>query len=342
MSRLAPSLQHILFRLVSHGLQDLTARSEDDERPGRFPVVVKPETRRFLEAQASALGSSIAGVAGAILDGVALSTVHGDDGQFSMQAISDRFTLLLHEHQLSFPAAAEALQPFGLGLEQLSDRQKMKVALTSERLSTLADLFYVDYDWLCGKSPTPGSQRGFHWYKNPVGAIEQIIAAMGEYPDVELCLVCSRGTDFSIHDDDLPQRKLPHLLPVLIRRRPLPGSETLEVFETGLEGRWSYWACRRDLKMLVNFANSAALRGAGVRLTGRYVAPDEYARLRDGRILAASLLAGSRRCDWFPEQYVALKGDARESKDWKLILQEPNLQAEHKRIESLLGSLRKP
>jgi hypothetical protein len=258
-----------------------------------------------------------------------------------MQAISDRFTLLLHEHQLSFPAAAEALQPLGLGLEQLSDRQKMKTALTSERLADLANLFYVDYDWLCGKTPTPGAQRGFHWYKNPVGAAEMIVTAMDQYPEVELCLVCSRGTDFSIHDDDLPQRKLPHVLPVLIRRRPLPGNETLEVFESALEGRWSYWPCRRDLKILIHFANAASLRGASLRLTGRYVAPEEYARLRDGSILAASLLAGSRRCDWFPEQYVALKGETKESKDWKGILQDRDLQGEHKRIEFMLGSFQK-
>jgi hypothetical protein len=342
MSRFAPSLQHILFRLVNQGVQDLSERSDDDERPGRFPVVVKPETRRFLEAQASALGSSMAGVAGAILDGVALSTLHGDDGQYSMQAISDRLTLLLHEHQLSFPAAAQVLKPLGLGLEELSDRQKMKVSLTSERLADLAEMFHVEYDWLCGKGASPGAQRGFDWYKHPIGAIESILKAHREFPEIELCLICSRGTDFSVHDDDLPHRRLPHLLPFLIRRRDLAGGETLEIFESGLEGRWSYWNCRRDLKVLIHFADQASRRNSHIRLTGRYVSSEEYSRLRDGKILAASVLAGSRRCDWYPELFVGQNGgDSKESKDWESMQQNDEMRATLRHVDRLLQQLDK-
>lgn len=75
-ARFVPSLQEILYRLVG-AASDASLTQPVSTKPGRFPVVVRPETRAFLEAQADYLGGSIAGVAGAILDGVAMATQGG-------------------------------------------------------------------------------------------------------------------------------------------------------------------------------------------------------------------------------------------------------------------------
>lgn len=320
--RLSPNLQQILYRLVGEGIRDASKR-DSPPAPGRFPVVVRPETRVFLESQAKALGGSIAGIAGAILDGVALTTMHRDGGPFSLGSVAERFNLLIHEHRLSFPAAAEALKPMGITLHELSNAERLLEALNAERLAQIAKLFSINYDWLVGKSDQPGNSQGHAWYKNALGAAETMLAAMSEADEVELCVVCPEGTDFSRHDDS-NWDKAPHFIPVLIRRRHLPGDECLELFDVWEEGRWSYWRCREQIKFVFFFAIWLMLgkkdggRVPGhLHLKGHCVPNEDYVRLRDETAIPASVLAKSRHVDWHPDDYVMPNSpQAKDKEEW--------------------------
>ena len=160
-TRFVPSLQEILYRLVGVAT-DASLKQPASTKPGRFPVVVRPETRAFLEAQAEHLGGSIAGVAGAILDGVAMAT---QGGTATLRGVAERFNILIQEHQLSFPGAVEALADLGLTLADFASVETLQLKLSSPVLRSVAERFYVEYDWLAGKGDRVVTPTPHCWYK---------------------------------------------------------------------------------------------------------------------------------------------------------------------------------
>src|SRR6218665_2356023 len=146
-TRLVPSLQEILYPLGC-AASTPSQNQPPSTRPGRFPVVVRPETRAFREAQAEYLGGSIAGVAGAILDGVAMTT---QGGTGALRGVAERFNILLKEHDLSIPGAVDALADLGFTLADFASVEALQLKLSSSTLRSVADRFHVKYDWLSGK-----------------------------------------------------------------------------------------------------------------------------------------------------------------------------------------------
>jgi hypothetical protein len=70
------SLDSIARAAIQSGTQNGVADPETlAALPTRFPVQVSQQTRVFLEYQAKALNTSIAGLAGLILDQVAVETI---------------------------------------------------------------------------------------------------------------------------------------------------------------------------------------------------------------------------------------------------------------------------
>jgi len=310
MSTLVPSLQEILYRLAGSAA-DAAQRQPRSTKPGRFPVVVRPETRAFLEAQAEYLGGSIAGVAGAILDGVAMST---QDGRAALRGVAQRFTILIQEHDLSIPAAVEALVDLGFTLSDFATIDALQLKLSSPVLRSIAERFHLEYDWLVGKGdqvfvPAPG------WYKAVDAAASKLADAKCN-EQVELTLYMREGTNVETTDDDQAVTRLPHFLPVLKRSVELPGGESLETYEVWNEGRWSYWRCREHIKLVVY----AAYR-LGVCVNGKHLASADYDLLLNGRALPATIFRRNPEgISWHPEDYVLPDSHvAKDPQEWEAI-----------------------
>ena len=75
-ARASISLEDVMNASIANAIKDIRTISPVtlDEVACRFPVVVAPETRVFLDAQSAIFRQSIAGLAGMILDEVVRET----------------------------------------------------------------------------------------------------------------------------------------------------------------------------------------------------------------------------------------------------------------------------
>lgn len=297
MASTVPTLQEILYRLSALATNASLAGPKS-EKPGRFNVVVRPETRAFLEAQAEYLSGSIAGVAGSILDGVAMATQGRDGPVSSLRGIADRFSILLKEHGLSTPASVEALQDLGFSLADFASDDALLMKLSSPTLRAVAERFHVEYEWLVGKDHEVIS-TGINWYKQVPQAADTLLAAKESAHTFELCLCIHDQTDLANTNDNGSNEKLPHFIPVLIRSNPLLGDEMLQTYEVWEEGRWSYSLSREHIKLVLYFANCI-----GIHVTGRTLPRNQYGLLKNGLVLPASVLRHNTRISWHPTDYV--------------------------------------
>lgn len=297
-SRIVPSLQEILYKLVGAASEE-ASKTATSSNPGRFPVVVRPETRAFLEAQANYLGGSIAGVAGAILDGVAMSTMGSDAAPAAMRGIAERFNLLLSEHKLSYPAAVEALADLGFSLADFASNETVQLKLTSPVLRQVAERFHVSYEWLAGKSDfiLEGAQHS--WYKAAETAAKKMLDAQVQFETVQLTILIKDDADLRVVEDEGDWARLPHFIPVLSCTKALPGGEELTVHEVWEEGRWSYARCREYIKLAIYFAVKT-----GVYVRGRALSLADYDRLQNARVLPATIMNGAVVGNWHPDDYV--------------------------------------
>lgn len=325
--RVVPSLLELFYRLTNKATSNAIATPTGEEGPGRFPVVVKPETRLFLEEQAKAFGSSIAGIAGALLDGIAMSEMNRD-GPLLINAIAERFFIVLREHQLSFPAAAELLKPLGITMNDMADMERLRAALTSENIKWIANHFHLNYDWLVGKSEFSTDVKYHSWYKNEIGAARSLLSAAQSCNSAELLIICPRGVDLvNSKDDDVGVENAPHFIPVLIRRYSLPADESYETFEVWDQGRWTYWRCRHHIKLVFHFANlienGKALNAIGQKvrfhLNGMYLPMEDYKKLRNSVVLPATLLSKIRHVDWYPSDFVEPSSVQKDIEEWNFI-----------------------
>lgn len=315
-TRLVPSLQEILYRLVG-AASNASQNQPASNKPGRFPVVVRPETRAFLEAQAEYLGGSIAGVAGAILDGVAMTT---QGGTGALRGVAERFNILVKEHDLSIPDAVDALADLGFTLADFASVEALQLKLSSSTLRSVADRFHVKYDWLSGKNDTVFSPAPGTWYKAMEAAADTLAEAKRSCVHAELALYVKKGIDLEMIDDEQGLSSLPHFIPVLTRTRELSGGEALETYEVWDEGRWSYWRCREHIKLVVHFAYRL-----GVHVTGRQLTPTDYDLLINGSALPATILhRNPGAATWHPDDYVLPDSAVAKAPDeWKSIITRP-------------------
>lgn len=331
-TRFVPSLQEILYRLVG-AATDASLKQPTSANPGRFPVVVRPETRAFLEAQAAYLGGSIAGVAGAILDGVAMATQGRDSGAAALRGVAERFGILIKEHDLSFPAAVEALSDLGITLADLASVESLQLKLSSPVLRSVAERFYVEYDWLAGKGDQVFRPTPHCWYKSMEVAAEKLVEAKHSCTETELTLFIKQGADLEMVDDSHDWSRQPHFLPMLTRSKALPGGETLQTFEAWDEGRWSYQPCREHIKLVVYFAYHL-----GIYVNGRHLAPADYDLLINGEALPATVIGRNpRHISWHPDDYVIPESAvAKETKEWARIVATPEYSQTFQYFRELL------
>ncbi|CAB3754009.1 hypothetical protein [Paraburkholderia humisilvae] len=335
ITRKSFSLQQIIYRLIGAANQEARAALESEpDKPGRFPVQVRPDTRAFLEAYAKTWGGSIASVAGAILDGVAMTQMHGAEA--AMRGTVERLSLLIEEHDLSYPAAAEILTRFGITLADLSSPDALRGKLTAPRLESIAQEFCVKYDWLAGKSSTMTSGELHMWYKAADKAAEILWTGKHSGEDVKLILVTGASSNLEAKTEDgLAARHMPHVLPVIERRRALPGGEFFTRYELWEEGRWSYWRARHYLKLVVFFAQKCHIHVIGYRIDD-----DAYDHLVAGKVLCGSLFK-HRNVTWYPDDYVPYAGrpPAKDPQEWATIESSDDYHWTFRRFNEILSEM---
>lgn len=345
MNHRLPNLQELFYRLAGVGAQRARESDTNADSPARFPVVVHPSTRRFLQAEAQVFGTSIAGMAGSILDAVAQTTTGADPGALALRSIGERLHLLLREHDLSIPAAAEVLAPFGIGLSELSSASTLEPALKGDRVRQIADYFHANYEWLVGKDGQPGRSEPHSWYKAAAaGALRAYQRSLDGW-EVRLLLVRARDHRF---DDAraLDHADVAKVIPVLESTRTLECGEDLTCYEQWETGSWSYWKSRYYLKIMTYFLvdqrYSAPFRDIRT-VHGVTLETDSFRSLEAKRAIPASVLRQFQRVDWHPDDYVIPSSAvAKEIGEWRQILESQELRSELNSFEPALKQLLQP
>lgn len=105
-------------------------------------IRLKPATKHFLEAQATALNTSVQGLIDLILEGVMKATT--DDPLSRLRSIRERFFMLMKAHDLDLPAAVDLMSPFGFTLSALGSPDRLLDLMTPAAIKHLSETFHVN------------------------------------------------------------------------------------------------------------------------------------------------------------------------------------------------------
>ena len=275
-----PAFRDIIGRLIRQAtVKALRADVPASDAALRFNVSVRPETRAFLDAQAEALGSSLAAISGNILDSVAAA--EREAVGYSRELVTSRFYLLLREHGLSLPAAAEVLRSRGITAGDMSDQKLLLEKLDTKTLEWLADHFHVRYEWLAGQSDSPLTPRIGSWYKSQMAAARHLAALANSGSHVELVIARLAGkvdyADSESKDENASNEDALHFIPFVRVSHPAGPRESYETFEVLEHGRWNYWRCREHIKMVIYFATKIrSSRNGQIWVSGISLPPEEF------------------------------------------------------------------
>lgn len=119
----------------------------------QITVRLRPETRIFFDACSERLGVSRAVLFNLMVDGLMAQTL--DNTSHKAVTLYERFCLLMDAHGLDVMEQACLLKPWGFRSGLLASCERTLDLLSIPLLQQLADWFYVDVDWLRGRSACP-------------------------------------------------------------------------------------------------------------------------------------------------------------------------------------------
>lgn len=309
-----PTLPALLMARLSRARAAIPP-PEPDATPTRISVALSPTTRAALEAQAEALGTSMAALMGLILEAVTENTGNELAANTAFRRIAERLIWLASEHGLSMPATADHLARFGITKHALRDLDVLEAQLDSLLISNLARFFRVDRDWLVGRSSYLAIARR-HWFKSAGVTAAALIAERrdSDARSMRLYLVKREGSTFDHRLDDTDEhRASQQFIPMIARLYGHP-DETLTTLELLNPGRWNYSYERTDIKILIHLLETHHFD------TSAFVLPDaEFDQLLQGTDLAVKLLA-SKHPAFNPDRYIDPRlANALEMEDWYAI-----------------------
>ena len=336
-----------MYRLTSQAThQALQNSANTDDATYRFPVVVRSQTRAFLEAQATALGASMAGLSGSILDSVAASQIEAV--AYSSEGITSRFYLLLKEHGLSLPAAAEVLRELRITAGDMSAPAVLLEKLTVQNIEWISNHFGVSYEWLAGSSDNAIPFRHGTWYKSQIAGAHRLVELSQGADSVNFCLVRRAGFEYEndsakTYEASRPNAAEPEFYPVVRTWHRAGPQEEYETFEAWDVGRWNYWRCREHIKIVVYFATHLArLPSLDIRVSGLTLDPKTFASLSEGKILLPTIFRSSGAIQWHPDDFVEPSSHvAKDPAEWRRILSSADYASDFKAFSGLLQSLEK-
>lgn len=340
-----PTFRDIIARLTRGAtVSALRADVPASDAALRFNVAVRPETRAFLAAQAEALGSSLAAISGTILDSVAASECEAVG--YSRELLTSRFYLLLREHGLSLPAAAEVLRSRGITAGDMSDQKLLLEKLDAETLEWLSNHFHVRYEWLAGQSDWPLRPASGSWYKSQMAAARHLAELSSSGSHVTLVIARIAGnvdySDPESKDENSSNEKALTFVPFVRVSHQAGPREKYETFEVLEHGRWNYWRCREHIKMVVYFASKIrSSRGGQLWVNGISLPPEEFSALCDGSALMPSLVRKHSTVSWHPDDFVEpWSAVAKDTPEWASIVGKDEYRSEFQEFDRLLAALK--
>lgn len=289
------SLDALFSRQLAQKLSTLVV---DPASPGRVPVAVTPRTRAFLEAAAEASNSSIAGVAGMILNAVAQQTELQSTSTSGI--LRHRVRAALAETGLSRPGVEAHLRLARIlgPEEQLQDDTIDR--LGSSAIMRLSKLLAVDYGWLLGLTDEwlMSSEEYSLWRDRP-----GLAAAAWQPPPTDLDLQSRqyRMVRQAPSMEEEPYDSGLFFFLAIDTRQVADCVETLTTYHVHQSGDWSKLNDRLAAKAFI-----ATMASAGRTMQGLSIGSDQFSHVRQDYRAIRKIIRRAHTFTHHPEDYVSL------------------------------------
>lgn len=228
----------------------------------QLTVRVQPPLKAFLEEYAARLGVSLQDCTVMALEGVRLSTEEEARETAlpdKVDVMVDRFLSVFEAHEIP-PGDVTRLLNGAVNTSELLDRAALADKLTPDLLNTVAELFFLNVDWLrvVGRYEGGPHTRRDHkeWYKSPLALVRQAVehrATEGNV-DVIVRIVFERDTTWKALDrarqrDECGEDHVPVGVAIDVKRTV--NGVSYRAFDLWESQRWNYDKCRYDLKAIM-------------------------------------------------------------------------------------------
>ena len=282
-------------------------------------IRLRPATRAYLAAQAEAFGIPLATLISTLLDGVVEAS--SDAPASAVRTVRERLLFLLDAHGLSYPAAAELLQPYGFTLSTFENPSRLAELLTTKAIEFVAHAFRVSKQWVAAASDdATSSDTEVRWYLNEHAGPRRLLEYRELGRDPRVLFVRRQGAQFDQCYRDGYELDPEEPIGVVIELTyKLDSGETFTYYEPWEFERWNYRKCRDDIKLLIAFVDQAAGRGLMNPPFGVELPSADIDSLLNGRTIFASIWKGrtARYSAWHPAEYASMRGGVRqEQEEW--------------------------
>lgn len=295
------NLTQIISALVLRGNATVSSIETKDSHP--TSVRLKPETRRFLQAQATVMNTSLSALIETILDGVSESTQRPVNAE--LRTIRERFSYVFEAHGIDITNTASICSAFGITPSTLGAPERLTDLLTAKTLRYVAQTFAVEEDWLHGKDADPIG-TAVQWYNGLGEPYTRLTNYHRQGLSPYLYVLKQDGVDLeqAIERDYFSD---PEIIGVIVSLHRMTDDHVpFTTYEKWQFDKWNYWKVRRQLKKLIMFCEVSHF----ARVTGLSVTHTVLQGLKDNQLLPAEVFRQRLNVSWSPYDYVCFDDPA--------------------------------
>jgi hypothetical protein len=296
------SLDSLFLNLMKSGL-DRRRKGQDTAESTGTTIRFDPELRKFLNAQAEAMGVSLSSMVTLILTGVMRSTVVNEDARGQADLIWSRFRQLFDLHKIDIASIAEVMADSQLTPAVVCDRDRLLDVMVDPLVETLAKKFSVNRSWLLGEDPHPGvSPKSWYVINTPIYNRIFELCGRGNRPEILFVHGINDKLVTTRNEDRQPDAQVY----VFFRYRETTSSgSSYYLFESWEGLPWDYSKSRHELKQLMMVA-SKRHPNLSISMEGYKIPDDELDSLLKREIMPAEAFGRARKPSevWDPEDYV--------------------------------------
>jgi len=280
-------------------------------------IRLEPEVRKFIKAQADALGTSEQSVIGMILKGVVEMSMNQTTG--SLRTIRERFLYLFQVHKIDLPSTAFLLREYGFTLSVLGDSDKLLDLITPNVINYVAQLFHVNPQWISGGIDSPIALGvEVRWYKNVYRMASRLMEYVdkGLKPHVMFIQRHEAEFDKAFLDNDAGRVDEEPIGVIVRLTHEYPNEIYFKTYECWEFERWNYEPCRQQMKLLICFCDQASRKH--LISYGGYSLSTNAIRILTSQVgLPANVSKEIHQVTWHPEDYASIRFKVEQEKsEW--------------------------
>lgn len=301
----------LISNLLDAGVKrSLTEMPVDNDAAGAT-LRLDRDVKHFLDCQATQLGVTRSAVITMILRATMAQSQAEARGQTLADDTSrmlERFHLLMSSFDLDPLSVVELVGSFGVTLDDLRSMDKLVGKMTPALIEFLSTRFFVDRDWLLGRSDYPGISA-IQWDRAPEAFCQVAADFKKRGSQVEILFLRAKDADYDTaykygdHHDRRGHIEAQAFVPVIRITEKLASGRTLTTYRVGDHIRWNYGRIRVEAKTLILWA-CRARHHLNIHFQSMEIDEDQLWAMVHKKILPVQALRRPSYSGWYADDYV--------------------------------------